>query len=59
MYAEMKGLACHQLAEELSEQDNLILHSDGTSKFGQHYGSFQISVEGSAYTSFRDVNKLC
>ena len=46
----MKGLACHQLAEELSEEDNLTLHSDSTSKFGQHYGSFQISVEGSTYT---------
>ena len=50
MYAEMKGLAYQQVAEELSEQGNLTLHSDGTSKFGQHYGSFQISVEGSAYT---------
>ena len=46
MYAEMKGLACQQV-EELSEQDNLTLHSDGTSKFGQYYGSFQISIEGS------------
>ena len=45
----MKGLACQQV-EELSEQDNLTLYSDSTSKFGQHYGSFQISVEGSAYT---------
>ena len=50
MYAEMKGLACQQVAEELSKQENLTLHSDGTSKFGQHYGSFQISVTGSAYT---------
>ena len=49
MYAEMKGLACQQV-EELSEQDNLTLHSDGTSKFGQYYGSFQISIEGSTYT---------
>ena len=50
MYAEMKGLAYQQVAEELSDQENLTLHSDGTTKFGQHYGSFQISVEGSAYT---------
>ena len=50
MYAEMKGLAYQQVAEESSEQDNLTLHSDGTSKFGQHYGSFQISIEGSAFT---------
>ena len=50
MYGEMKGLVCQQVAEVLNEQDNLTLHSDGASKFGQHYGSFQISVEGSAYT---------
>ena len=50
MFAEMKGLACQQLAEELSEQDNLTLHSDGTSKYGQHYYSFQISTQDSAYS---------
>ena len=49
MYAEMKGLAYQQI-EEISKQDNLILHSDGTTKFGQHYGSFQISTGESAYT---------
>lgn len=36
MFAEMKGLACQQLAE-LSKQDNLTLHSEGTSKYWQHY----------------------
>ena len=55
MYSEMKGLACQQVAEELSETTCLTLHSDGTSKFGQHYGSFQISAwfadgRSSAYT---------
>ena len=49
MYAEMKGLAYQQI-EEGSKQDNLTLHSDGTTKFGQHYGSFQISTGGSPYT---------
>ena len=49
MYAEMKGLAYQQI-EEVSKQDNLTLHSDGTTKFGQHYGSFQISTGGSPYT---------
>ena len=29
MYAEMKGLAYQQI-EEVSKQDNLTLHSDGT-----------------------------
>ena len=49
MYAEMKGLAYQQI-EEVSKQENLTLHSDGTTKFGQHYGSFQISAEGTVYT---------
>ena len=50
MFAEMKGLACQQLAEELSKQENLTLHSDGTSKYGQHYYSFQVSTHNSAYS---------
>ena len=49
MLTEMKGLTCKQLAEELSNEDNLTLHSDGTSKFGQHYYAFQISAQDSAY----------
>ena len=40
MYAEMKGLAYHQLSEELQKGENLTLHSDGTTKFGQHYYPF-------------------
>ena len=36
--------------EEVSKQENLTLHSDGITKFGQHYGSFQISAEGTVYT---------
>ena len=50
MFAEMKGLAYQQLAEELSEQDNLTLHSDGTSKYEQHYYSFHVSTQDSAYS---------
>ena len=49
MYAEMKGLAYQQI-EEVSKQDNLTLHSDGTTKFGLHYGSFQVSAEETVYT---------
>ena len=37
MMAEMKGLACQQIAEQLTASEKLTLHSDGTSKFGQHY----------------------
>ena len=50
MFTEMKGVACQQLAEVLSQDDCLTLHSDGTSKFGQHYYSFQISGTDSAYS---------
>jgi len=45
MYSELKSVAYQQVAEELSETADLTLHSDGTSKFGQHYGSFQISAQ--------------
>ena len=48
--AEMKGLACQQLAEQLTATENLTLHSDGTSKFGQHYGGFQVSSSDSTYS---------
>ena len=50
MLAEMKGLACQQLAEEVSKEGCVSLHSDGTSKYGQHYYSFQIFTSDSAYS---------
>ena len=50
LMAEMRGLACQQLSEQLTTADNLTLHSDGTSKFGQHYGGFQVSTPDSAYS---------
>ena len=28
----------------------MACHADGTSKFGQHYGSFQISTDNTAYS---------
>jgi len=34
----------------MSTQDNVTLHSDGTSKFGEHYGSYQISTEHGSYS---------
>ena len=43
-------LSCQQLAEELGSSDNLTLHSDGSSKFGQHYYSFQVSTPSSTYS---------
>ena len=50
MLAKMKCLAYEQLSEELNVLDNITLHSDGTSKFSQHFGSYQVSTEKSAYS---------
>ncbi len=49
MLSEMKAIAYQQLSDELVTTEFTTLHSDGTTKFGQHYGSFQISTENSAY----------
>jgi len=37
MCSELMGLACQQVAEELGKATDLTLHSDGTSKYGQHW----------------------
>ena len=50
MLPEMKALAYKQIAEKLQVSQQLTLHSDGTSKFGQHYGSFQVSTTQSSYS---------
>ena len=50
MLPEMKALAYKQIAEKLQVTQQLTLHSDGTSKFGQHYGSFQVSTTESSYS---------
>jgi len=50
MTAEMKGLLCQQLAEQLTRTEDLTLQNDGTSKFGQHYGGFQVSLPDSSYS---------
>lgn len=50
MFSEMKVIAYEQLSEELAKCEFTTLHSDGTTKFGQHYGSFQVSTESSAYS---------
>ena len=47
MTTEMKGLACQQLAEQLTRMKNLM---HGTLKFGQHYGGFQVSLPDSSYS---------
>lgn len=50
MAAEMKCVAYQQLADELCADNTMTLHSDGTSKFGQHYVGYQLSTENSAYS---------
>ena len=50
MLVEMKCLAYDQISEEMDTQDNITLHSDGTSKFGEHYVSYQLSTEHSSYS---------
>ena len=47
---EMKCLAYEQLSDELSAKDNITLQSDGTSKLGQYFGSYQLSTENSMYS---------
>ena len=48
--AEMKCLVYEQLSDELTVEDKITLPSDGTSKFGQHFGSYQVSTENSVYS---------
>ena len=50
MLAELKCFSYQQIADELQDCEKITLLSDGTSKFGQHYGSFQISTETTAYS---------
>ena len=51
MLSEMKVLAYQQLSEELVDSEFTTLHSDGTTKYGQHYGSFQVTTDdSSSYT---------
>ena len=41
-----------QLGEKLTEQgsDNFTLQTNGTTKFGQHFSTFDIATEGGTYT---------
>ena len=56
MVSEMKTLSYQQLTEELTSSTKLTLHSDGTTKFGQHYGGFQISTSlGSYYLGLAEM----
>ena len=58
MLAEMKCLAYQQISDEICQEENLTLHSDGTSKFGEHYESYQISTEKGVCTHWVCVKCL-
>ena len=45
MYVEAATLSQVQLSDLLVSADNVTLHSDGTTKFGQKYMSFQVSCD--------------
>lgn len=42
MLIELKQISSMHVAEELMEEEHTTLHSDGTSKFGHKYGSYQV-----------------
>ena len=54
MYVEAASLSQVQLSEVLVSADNVTLHSDGTTKFGQKYLSFQVE-----YSLFALKARLC
>ena len=45
-----KLVSYQQIGEELQGKENVTLHCDGTTKFGDKYVSYQISSEDSAYS---------
>ena len=57
MVLECRALACMQLSEVLESGENVTVMSDGTTKYGHHYESFDVSMDdGKVYTmGVRDV----
>ena len=60
--AKMMAYECHSLAwmqlnEVMNESENVTLMSDGTSKYGHHYGAFDVRTsDGDVYMlGMRDV----
>ena len=50
MLIELKRITSLHAAKELLASDNLTVHSDGTSKFGDKFGSFQLATESKAFS---------
>lgn len=47
---EARTVSHVQLAEQMPGEQFTTLHTDGTTKFGHKYGSYQVSTETSCYT---------
>ena len=50
MLLEARTVSHLQLAEQIPGEQFNTLHTDGTTKFGHKYGSYQVSTETSCYT---------
>lgn len=52
MMLECLTLAEAQLGDELSssDQDNYTIQTDGTTKYGQHFATFDVATVDSTYT---------
>ena len=50
MLLELKRVSMLHIAEEVQKADNLTLHSDGTSKFGKKYGSYQVATNSQVFS---------
>eukprot|EP00117_Sycon_ciliatum_P014482 scpid72751/ scgid14724/ len=50
MLVELKQVSAGHVAEKILEAKDVTLHSDGTSKFGKLYQSYQISTPEQSYT---------
>ena len=58
MIIESRSIAQAQLAELLTDSSQTTLHSDGTSKFGHKYTSYQVSTIEGSYSVGLQVNLI-
>ena len=50
MMIEARALSQMQLAEVLTQENDNTLHTDGTTKFGHKYSSYQVSTKDTTYS---------
>lgn len=58
MLVESRSLAHVQLADVLTKTEHNTLHTDGTSKFGHKYTSFQVATTDSTYSLGMQVHTM-